>query len=211
MAERTKPPSLFAWGDDGVPGEFESYLRAHEERGENMDTVHDAFAGTAVVRMSENLLMSVRTTRDRNPKDPPKLRSTVADMVYLLHAYCAKWAKPAPPALLWLTFESLGLKEGAPAPETALSLDVPGQIEKGKHAAFFKASRLDGEARAAKIRLSQSKLAKKVGVSAKTIRRWRQDEYYIRRQAVIFIQASGKRVPMIGRGNFNRLVMRIKQ
>lgn len=178
MTERNEPPRLFAWGDHGVPGEFEGYL-GDLETSARWDGGERDFAAEGVQVAANETLARLREETDQfidAKGHPPKLSHEIRSMLYLLHAYCAKWNKPAPPALLWLTLETLGLKEGRPAPEVErlLRLDV-GIIDRE---AFHQASALDGEADAAGQTLSISELARKVGVSRATVRRWREMRGY---------------------------------
>ena len=177
-------PNFFGWGRGGLPGEFRSLLTSEDmsariERGEDVrgpQTID--FAEDGVNRIALRLLKRLRDERERYPK----LSHEIASWCYLLHAYCAACGRPAPPSLLWLTFEALGLKERRPDPAIQKELGTP-KVEKID--AFLQAAALDGEADACGTELSVNNLANLVGVERKTIRTWREDKSYISRRRFV--------------------------
>src|SRR5260221_2563997 len=114
----SKIPHLFAWGDDGLPGEFKIYLK---QMGGDDGVSQSDFMANGVVEVAERYRTKLQAEKDAwaaNKKgQPPKLSHEIRSILYLLHAYCAHFKEPAPAALLWLTFEALDLQPNSPARE----------------------------------------------------------------------------------------------
>lgn len=179
-----EPPELFAWGrHGGVPGEFKSFIQgadraARMERGD-VSLVQNHFAREGVVRVANDYLRQLRTKKRAktiDKKTPLKVNHVTSSMIYMLHAYCAECKQPAPPALLWLTFEAMGLRERRPASELEELLGVPTKPD--DMANFFEAAKREGEADAAGTELSVKLLAKELGVPRTSLERWRGSSYY---------------------------------
>lgn len=186
MSDELGYPSLFGWGRVGVPGEFDSFMfsiemTARMEAGEDVSRpTRVVFSEVAVEAIANRVLADVRRDREQFKQakgHPPKLTNEAATWTYMLLAYCTLWRKPPPPALMWLLFETLGLREGHPAPEVARTINVIEGVDKID--AFRAASMIDGEADAADVALSLSELSRRVGVSRQTLRRWRTMQEYI--------------------------------
>jgi len=173
---KSQIPRLFAWGDDGLPGEFKIYLKGI---GEDDGPSQVVFSRNGVVRVANkfrSLLEKEKEDFKVSKGHPPKLSHEIRSILYLLHAYCAHHKEPAPPELLWLTFKALDLQEQKPAREIEQLLGVPAAVEKME--AFFRASALDGAADAKGEDMSAAQLGRDVGVERATIRRWREDPLY---------------------------------
>jgi len=183
----SKIPRLFAWGDDGIPGEFKIYLKSIS--GEDGLSQVD-FMREGVVQLAQEYYALLEKEKEAfAERDPagrlyasPKISHQIRGIVYLLHAYCAQCNAPAPAELLRLTFEVLDLQEKSPPIEIVellhdkISNVIPVGTE--KLSAFITASALDGEADARGEELNASQMARAVGVQRGTIRDWRQMEEY---------------------------------
>lgn len=193
-------PMLFAWGRDGVPGEIERHIRAAGAENESGDEQSErtirsiGYSKSGVENLCDSLLADLRSDREpaRGKKAHfPKLSHEIATWCFLLHAYCTKYGEPAPEKLLWLTFESLGLKEGQPSVAVERRLSLPENIS--NVTAFLQAAALDGEADARGENLSLSILEKQTGASRQTVRRWREMQTYReRREAAAFAEKSAR-------------------
>ncbi|WP_338688295.1 hypothetical protein V5279_23550 [Bradyrhizobium sp. 26S5] len=170
------PPTLFCWGYDGIPGEFHGYIKSMSEEGDTGD-----YRETGVNSCAMKLRASLEEKRRPfilDKKKLPRLTPLEQNYIYMLHGYCAYHRKPAPPELLWLTFEALGLKVGEPALEFQKAIGIKISKKKKNVEAFQRASLLDGKADASGNCLSVTVLAKRIGVERDTIRRWRAEPAY---------------------------------
>ncbi|MBP1297456.1 hypothetical protein [Bradyrhizobium elkanii] len=172
----TRPPMLFCWGYDGVPGEFHGYINSLSEDGDTGE-----YKETGVTACAKQLRASLSERRKPfivDKKKLPRLTPLEQNFIYMLHAYCAYHRQPAPPELLWLTFEALGLKVGEPALEFHKVIGIKLNTKIEDMEAFHTAALLDGKADAAGRSLPVLKLAKLIGVERETIRRWREEPAY---------------------------------
>lgn len=184
-------PRLFPWGRDGIPPEIEAVIRGEEinarlDRGEPMPEGPRPveFAALGVEIVAERTREHLWATRDSpKPVDWPKVPHEIRTWCAALHAYCAKWARPAPPALMRLTFDVLGIRQGQPSDEVLEEIGAPVGVDNFDQ--FLAAALLDGEADARGDPLSASALARATGASRTTLRRWRRLPQYVRRRAFI--------------------------
>lgn len=187
-----RPPRLFGSERDVVPEEVanlivEAAAAARCSRGEiDADC---GFQGEGVEIMAGRMLDELRQKYLKAPPGrPAKLPPAVAAWCYALLAYCTEYGEPVPPTLLWLLFEALALREGAPPPEILDAMGLPGGIGRGqafhleKVEAFMFACWLDGRADAKGAPLSLAALARMTSVSRTTLRRWRTTAEYVARR-----------------------------
>ncbi|PAY05400.1 hypothetical protein CK489_28840 [Bradyrhizobium sp. UFLA03-84] len=183
---KDEAPNLFAWGRDGIPGEFKAFIAGMSGDSQGSWKYHRAGVVNVANELRERLQKQrqpfIAKIKDAAKQPFPKLAHYERSMIYMLHTYCASHKEATPPELLWLTFEAFELNENDPAPELSQILGVPHDIRNMDQ--YFEASRLDGEADANPddSTLSEAALARLVGVARSTIRRWRQMKSYIDRR-----------------------------
>lgn len=198
-------PSLFGYGRGGVPGEFRDYITSRDiealhARGEAVALPRPGgFRKAGVCAIASDLLEQLAQLRARRASAGPgrtsyetngKATHDIRCQLYLLHAYCAHWRQAAPEELLKLTFEVMELSEQRPSKDISqLTGTEMHQVE--NVAAFLEASALDGEADAAGREISVSELAREVGVTRPTVRKWRLMDSYRRRQAFAAYVSAG--------------------
>lgn len=182
------PKLLHGWL--GVPLEVEIYLRSQMEGEAGGRCPPNEFAGSGVSLVARRLLLELeqhqneslnRAGTNANRAELPRLPVYVANWVYLLHCYCQKFDRPAPAALLRLTFAALGCHEQKISPRIIDEVGLPGDVSRLDK--FAMAAALDGEADSIGEELSVSHLARECDTSRDTIRRWRQHPRYQQRRA----------------------------
>jgi hypothetical protein len=187
---RPPMPHLFAWGEDGIPGEFKAFVAGHGEGGGSSN-----YQAAGVERLAESVRDQIRLARQsfvrKSGESLPRLSHYQRSMIYMLQAYCAHHGKPAPSDLLWLMFDALELQPEKPAASLEEEIKVVSGVDVSR---FLKASLLDGQAVARGEELSGRALAELVGVSRDTIKRWRaMKEYKDRRASVVYAEGQNRR------------------
>lgn len=131
--------------------------------------------------------------------EKPRLAQANSARVALLLAYTHRRRKPLPQVLLGAALEALDQNASVANGLDALHqnsvnlkllekkfLNDISRVSKNKEFDnFLEAARLDGEADRQRSPLSESKLAATVGVSRKTVSRWREDLTYQRRRKFV--------------------------
>ena len=195
----TQPPELFPWGYRGIPAVLREYLLKREvqlrtEREQSTDDIFAApvlglgevgdgagyFPKEAVDDVARELHAKVLQNRAApgSPKGQvSKLPADIADWVFALHAFCALRGRPAPPALLWLTFDALGLTTHQPTME--LLRQFCG-VEVRRAQDFIVAACIDGEYSGRGERMTEEALSRATGIPRTTLREWRRMESYQR-------------------------------
>ena len=172
-----EPPSIFGFGEAGLPAEVDILFR-----GAGANHIAQDLIDRCLEQVDHRLIKGERARRAASDR-----LAEVNTLAYALVAWHAKQGVPLPATALTALAYVLGLispATGKPLPSATVAerLGLPPKIKKIE--AFLEASLLDGEAKATGKVLRISELAKKVGVERATIRDWRKTPAYQRRTAI---------------------------
>lgn len=144
---------------------------------------HRHFHREAVEEIAGRLLTAVHKGERLDKRNERRFVATgyQKSWAFMLLSYCRRHHQSIPPRTMDLTFSAIGLTSLLPSAHLLDDLGLTSDIENPENAA--KAAELDGCADAIGKSWSENALAKKLGVSRPSIKRWRERDDYKRARA----------------------------